>query len=238
MNRFALPLFLTSRNKYFFSVLWVIIGASLYLASNHFPIYPPQMLPMTHWDLSIPFIPWTVWIYGSEIPFFFAVYLVSKDLVNANKYLYSFLALQIMSVTIFWLWPTTYPRELFPLPAGVDPFTRDYFLNFRNLDTPANCLPSMHVSSCYLSSFLYLDEQKKKFPFFFGWATAIALSTLTTKQHYIIDVVGGIAVATVLYVIFHRLVPYRAMKAARLARVSPLPGETVINLFEARNGKN
>lgn len=209
MNRFALPLFLTRKNKYFVSAIWVALGASLYLGTNHFPMFTPQMLPMTAWDKSIAFVPWTVWIYSSEIFLYFAVYGFSRDLVNANKYLYSFLALQASSCLIFLLWPTTYPRELFPLPTDLHPWTAHIFNNLRNVDTPGNCLPSLHVSSCYLSSFVYLDEQRGKFPIFFGWATAIAVSTLTTKQHYIIDVVAGLAMAIVMYIIFHRLVPYR-----------------------------
>jgi membrane-associated phospholipid phosphatase len=206
---FALPLFLTQRNKYFFSLVWVLIGGSLYEFSNHYPLFIPQMLPMTSWDKAIPFLPHTVWIYTSEMFLFFSVYILSKDIVNANKYLYSFLALQIVSVAIFILWPTTYPRELFPLPMTLDPWTTHMFNNLRGIDSPANCLPSLHVSSVYLSSFVYLDEQKKKFPFFFGWATAIALSTLTTKQHYIIDVVAGFGMALLMYLIFHRYVKYQ-----------------------------
>lgn len=209
MNRFALPIFLNSRNKYFFSILWVAIGASLYLASNHFPIYPPQMLPMTWLDQNIPFMPWTVWVYNSEFFLFFSAYILSKDMENANKYLYSFLLLQIVSVTIFLFWPTTYPRELFPLSDSVDPVTRSFFANFRNVDTPGNCIPSMHVGSVFISTFLFIDEQRKKLLFYFCWAVAITLSTLTTKQHYIADVVAGFALAAFLWWIFHRLVPYR-----------------------------
>jgi membrane-associated phospholipid phosphatase len=164
---------------------------------------------MSSWDKAIPFLPHTVWIYTSEMFLFFSVYILSKDIVNANKYLYSFLALQIVSVAIFMAWPTTYPRELYPLPLDLDPWTTHIFNNLRGIDSPANCLPSLHVSSVYLSSFVYLDEQKKKFPFFFGWATAIALSTLTTKQHYIIDVVAGFGIALLMYLIFHRYVKYQ-----------------------------
>jgi membrane-associated phospholipid phosphatase len=209
MNHFALPLFLTRRNKYIYSLIWVALGASLYLTSNHFPIYPPQLLPMTRFDQWVPFVPWTVWIYSSEMFLFFSVYGFSRDVVNANKYLYSFLALQIISVTIFFLWPTTYPRDQFPLPSTLGPWTYHVFHNLRDVDAASNCLPSLHVSSCYLSSFLYLDEQRGKFPIFFAWATAIAISTLTTKQHYLIDVVAGLGLAIFVYLIFHRLVPYR-----------------------------
>src|SRR6185437_1308594 len=110
----TLPLFLTRRTKYPYAILWVIIGAALYLSSNHFPLHSPRYLPLTRWDRAIPFVPWTVWIYSSEFLLFFTVYGFSRDIVNANKYLYSFLALQVVSVVIFFIWPTVYPRGDFP----------------------------------------------------------------------------------------------------------------------------
>ena len=188
------------------------IATILYLTANHFHFFPPQMLPMTWVDQAVPFIPQTVWIYTSEYIFFGAVYITCKDLVNANKYLYSFLLLQAFSVSIFWIWPTIYPRELFPLPATMDHLSFMAFTALRETDTPASCCPSLHVSSVYLSSFIFLDDQRKKFPFFFIWATLIALSTLTTKQHYLVDVISGLFLAIVFYYGFHRWIPYRSVE--------------------------
>lgn len=187
----------------------LLLAALLYLPANHFHLYPPQLLPFWWLDTVVPFIPETVWIYTSEYIFFIVVYITCKDMVNLNKYFYSFLVLQISSVFIFWFWPTTYPRELFPLTNDLDPLTHYVFSALRVTDTPANCCPSLHVSSVYLSSFIFLDDQKKKFPFFFLWGTAIAVTTLTTKQHYLIDVIAGLAMALVAYWVFHKYVPYR-----------------------------
>jgi len=216
LKQIALPLFLTRQNKYFYAALAFTVASFLYVASNHYPLFAPQQLPM-HWiDQNTPFIPETVWIYLSEYFLFLTVYFFCKDMVNANKYLYSFLALQTTSVLIFILWPTTYPRELFPLDsASLDSWTFSIFNFLRQMDTPTNCCPSLHVSSVYLSTFVYLDDQRKKFPFFFTWGTLIALSTLTTKQHYLIDVVMGFAMAVIFYQIFHRYIPYRGVQAKR-----------------------
>lgn len=206
----ALPLFLTRENKWAVGLVWFVIASFLYLTSNHFPIFTPQLLPMTPLDQAIPFLPHTVWIYISEYIFFFVIYALSKDLANANKYLYSFLGLQMISAAIFWVWPTTFPRELFPLPQDLDALTHLVFTQLRQTDSPNNCCPSLHVSSVYLASFVFLDEQRKRFPLFFIWGTLIALSTLTTKQHYIVDVVAGLGMAMLTWWIFNRVVIYRA----------------------------
>ena len=207
---FVLPIFVRKQNKYPYLAIAVLVGGSLYLLANHFPLFPAHLLRMTSLDRAVPFVPQTVWIYNSDMILFFSAYIICKDMANASKYLYSFIALLIPSVAIFFLWPTTYPRYLFPLPPTLDPWTTKFFDALRNVDAPSNCLPSLHVSISYLSAFVYLDEQKEKFPLFFGWATLIALSTLTTKQHYVADVVTGLGLAITIYFIFRYLVRYKA----------------------------
>lgn len=207
---FTLPIFLTWGNRWIVGGIWTVIAVFLYLSTNHYPIFTPRLLPMTSLDEAIPFIPQTIFIYLSEYPLFISVYLLAKELRNLNKYLYSFLFLQVVSVTIFLLFPTTYPRDLFPLPDTLDRFSHYAFSSLRETDTPNSCLPSLHVSSCYLSAFVFLDEQKKKFWTFFIWATLVGVSTLTTKQHYIIDVIAGLGMAMIAYWLFHKRVNYVA----------------------------
>jgi len=208
-RQFYLPLFLNRKNKWPCGIIMFLAAIALYLFSNHYHIYEPILLPMSALDNAIPFMPNTVWIYLSEYFLFLSVYALSKDNENINKYIYSFFILQIFSVTIFILWPTTYPRELFPLTEDINFLTYHAFSNLRSTDSPASCLPSLHVSCCYLSAFVFLDEQRKKFPFFFLWATLIGITTLTTKQHYIIDVISGLILAYIFYWFFHKQMPYR-----------------------------
>jgi membrane-associated phospholipid phosphatase len=208
-NSRALPLFINRENKYPIGLFLFTIATAIYLTTNHFHLFPPQYLPMTWVDLAVPFLPNTVWIYMSEYYYFAVIYVLCKDMVNLNKYFYSFLSLQFISCVIFWAWPTTFPRDLYPLPSDLNAVTSYVFGTLRQTDTPANCCPSLHVSSVYLLSFIFLDEQRKLFPFFFIWGTAIAFSTLTTKQHYLVDVLTGFLMAVIHYWFFHRKVSYR-----------------------------
>ncbi len=227
MSRITLPIFLTRQNKYAVGLVAAVIAAALYLFTNHLHFLEPQLLPMWALDRAIPFVPQMVWIYISEYIFFTTVYLTCKDITNTNKYLYSFLALQTVSVLIFIFWPTTYPRDQFPLVASeMDSWTYYAFNSLRTSDSPASCCPSLHVSSVYLSAFVFLDDQRRKFPFFFLWGTAIALSTLPTKQHYVIDVVTGFVMAVLFYWVFHRWVAYEPISSKRSGSNIPRSART------------
>lgn len=215
LGLFALPILITQENKYVMGSILGVLAAALYMATNHIHIFTPQLLPMTWIDQAIPFLPHTVFVYTSEYFLFLTVYLLSRDIVNLNRYAYAFLTLQMASILIFLFWPTTFPRDLYPLPENLDAFTYNVFSSLRVADTPASCAPSLHVSSVYLSSFMFLNEQRKKFPWFFLWATAIAITTLTTKQHYLIDVVSGFGMAVLFYWIFGHFFSYRARQANR-----------------------
>ena len=211
-GRWILPIFLTEKNKGKVAFIATVITVVLYLGSNHFPFFVPHLLQLSWIEQNTPFIPLTFWIYVSEYLLFFSVYKNCKDLANGNRYLYAFMALQLVSTLIFVLYPTAYPRDQFPLPQNLDGITAWAFNSLRSADSPNNCAPSLHVSSCYLSSFAFLKEQRHKFPFFFFWATAVGISTLTTKQHYLVDVVLGLVFAIVIYWIFVEKIPYRDVR--------------------------
>ena len=115
----ALPIFMTQANKYWVGAFLASVAIALYLPANHFHFFPPQLLPLSWIDGNVPFLPYSVWVYVSEYIFFVAVYFTCRDMVNLNKYFYSFLVLQTISVLIFLIWPTTYPREQFSVAGFV-----------------------------------------------------------------------------------------------------------------------
>jgi len=210
-ERAALPLFLTDRNRYPWGVLMFATGAVLYLATNHFHLTAPHRLPLLWMDRAVPFIPETVWIYNSEWIFLPLAYVRCRDLLRLNQFFYSYLALQLTCMVVFVAWPTIYPRESHPLvPAAMGGWTYHAFNSLRQMDMPTNCCPSLHVAGLYLAILIYRKGPRRDFLFFLIWGTLIAISTLTTKQHYVIDVVAGFAVAGIIHRIFRHHVVYRA----------------------------
>ncbi len=206
--RVKLPHVVTPEKKMYISSLVSLIGMALYLFFNRIYFFRPQELPLLWPDEAIPLWADSVWIYISVYLMYALTYFMTKDLLNLCKYLYASLFQVIVSIFIFMMWPTIYPRHLYPLPTELNGATEFIFSLIRNIDTPASCCPSLHVSTAFLTSFVFLEEQKEKFPLFFAWAIIISFSTLSTKQHYFLDVLGGFTVAILSYGLFYRYFSY------------------------------
>ena len=99
--------------------------------------------------------------------------------------------------------PTRFPGELFPLDAS-DLSTLPLRL-VREVDTPASCFPSLHVALAFACSFAIRQPRPRLWRVFFAWSVAIAVSTLTTKQHYVVDVIGGVLLSVVCVAVVERI---------------------------------
>lgn len=153
----------------------------------------------TPWDLAIPFLPWTVVIYVGSYFFWVICFLVCahSDEKRAYRLLSADLIAKLVGFLIFILLPTTNTR---PDPGSG-------FWNFcirliYLVDTPDNLFPSVH---CLQSWFCWLGIRNEPGISKFWkactliFALAVFVSTLTTKQHILIDVVGGCLLAEITY---------------------------------------
>lgn len=200
MDKIQLKEIVSPHNRAIIILFMTGLYVTLYFASSVFYIGQAGYFMLTPLDHGLPFLPWTSLVYVMLYPFLFYMCFDIKNYQNLNKVLYAFMFLIISSCLIFILYPVAYPREFYPLP-----YTNNLGVNLlravRMLDRPVNCFPSLHVSSVYLFSFAFWHECRKKFAIFMAISTAISLSTLTTKQHYILDVIAGLTLATVIYVL-------------------------------------
>jgi membrane-associated phospholipid phosphatase len=200
----SLPILVHQENRLIAGVLLFAATAILYLTSNHFHIFKPRLLPVSRIDMAVPFVPQTVWLYVSEYLYFAVVYWGYRDVLNLNRFMYAFFSLLIGCVLVFFLWPTVISRDLFPVPENLNPVTRLVLTTLRQVDSPANCFPSFHVASVYLCCFLLWNGGRRKFILLLVWATAISISTLTVKQHYVVDVISGLGMGVIFYCVFRR----------------------------------
>lgn len=165
----------------------------------------------THYDLTLPFdravpvIPWFTAIYLGCYLFWVVNYILIAR--QGREHCYRFVTADILSRLIccafYLLLPTTNVR---PELVGTDFWTQALRLVY-TIDSPVNLFPSIH---CLVSWFCYIGIRgRRSVPKWYRvfscvFAILVCISTQVTKQHYIVDVFGGILVAEgTYYLAFH-----------------------------------
>mgnify|MGYP001588451290 CR=1 FL=1 len=152
-------------------------------------------------DSFIPFIPWTGWIYVSLLLWMF---FVGRIILSAPLWYHFFRCYEILiltSLAFFIIIPTEAIRLL------SDSFIMNliYFLD----PSSHKALPSLHISMMIVP-ILYLWKMRyESFWWVNIWALLIAISCLTTKQHNILDIFGGITISLIVYYFFKEIRYYR-----------------------------
>ncbi len=187
----TLPVFRSLRALLGAAAATTLVCATMYFVPQHWHVGPAVELPLTALDRAVPFWPLSGLVYYGAFAFQLAAFLLLPDRERATRYLYAALVAQVIGMLCFVFWPTRFPRELYPLPASAGALGASLVQHVRATDAAVNCLPSLHVSSVTLSA-LALSGTR-----WFGAALLIALacalSTLTFKQHYAVDVLAGAA---------------------------------------------
>ncbi len=157
----------------------------------------PTELPLTALDRAVPFVPWTVWLYGTITWACLAAWLSVPSRADAVRLLTAITIASVSCCAVFLLFPTTFPRELYPLSGtGATGATIRELARLRAADSPSNCLPSLHVALAWAIALTWASGREHRGLRWaaFAWALAISVTTVTTKQHFVLDVPTGAAV--------------------------------------------
>lgn len=199
MEKIALKKIITHQNKWPMYCISLLIFLILYMGSGAISNQSGSYLPLLAWEEALPLIPWTIWIYMVYYPLFLVWSVLQiKDEELMNITLYSFALLTILSCAIFLILPISYPRGYYPLGPEQN-LTNFIFAMTRAVDTPSNCLPSLHVGLCFLFTWVLFYQKKLFFGIALFSSILISISTLTTKQHYFYDLVAGFICATIVF---------------------------------------
>ena len=148
----------------------------------------------TRLDDAIPFWPWTAWCY---LPFYAGVFLIAiagirrrslfKRAVTAVFVVMSLGALGHIFIG------AEYPRPILHPPYP--DISAAFLASVQRIDPPGNVFPSLHVAHTTMLALILIKDRPRLGAVALAMATALALSTLTTKQHFLADVVSGYALA-------------------------------------------
>jgi membrane-associated phospholipid phosphatase len=189
-----------NKGKYIF-VAWLLFSL-FYSVAPHINLFPLQQLGATSLDKAIPFMPASIWIYNSECVFLFLALWMGNDATRKTLTYYAMLITTAIAFLFFIFLPTKIPHQIIHAEGLTGSLWRGLYLT----DTPQNCFPSLHVALAILAANALVIINKYWRIAAPIWATLICISTLTTKQHYLIDILGGIGVAMASWFIINYLV--------------------------------
>ncbi len=165
-------------------------------------------MPAIALDRALPVEPAWMLVYGSLYVFVLLPLLVVRQGPLFRRALQAYLMVLIVSYIGFLLYPTVAPR---PAVLPADGFFAWCLRVTYSLDSPYNCFPSLHVADSFVSAFTCYRVNRRVGVAAAAWASLIGVSTLFAKQHFVVDVVAGVLLASVAYVAFLRTYPREAV---------------------------
>lgn len=194
------------RYKHFNILSYYLVIMALY--NIYEKITVPKYIMYSRLDDYIPFVkemvvPYLFWYI------YIMIALIYLGLTSKEDF-YNFTAFMFVGMTICFLIYAIFPngQNLRPVITNTDIFSRLIY-NIYMVDTPTNSAPSMHTLDAIAVHIAVMkcESLQKKF-----WIQAaslitmilIIMSTVMIKQHSILDVLYGIVLSGVLYVIIYK----------------------------------
>jgi membrane-associated phospholipid phosphatase len=179
---------------------WTIGGAMaalqslVYFGIGHLHLNRSTQLLRTRLDDAIPFWPWTAWCY---LPFYAGVFLMAVAGIR-RRALFNRAVLAVLIVLSIGAIGHVFVGAEYPRPVLHPPYaslSAAFMAAVQRIDPPGNVFPSLHVAHTTMLALILTKDRPRLGGVALAMATALALSTLTTKQHFLADVVSGYALA-------------------------------------------
>ena len=192
------------------------VQSLLYFGIGHLELHRSTELLRTRLDDAIPFWTWTAWFY---LPVYAAIFIIvisgcrSREIFNRA---FKAVALVMFTGALCHLTiGAEYPRPVLHPPY---PDVSTAFMAWvQRIDRPGNVFPSLHVAQTSTLAFILYRDRPRLGAFTIVLGALLALSTLTTKQHFIADVISGYALAFAA-----RAFALRGLPARQPAAIAPV----------------
>lgn len=169
-----------------------------YLHLLKHPAFAVSIMPFTALDALIPYQPSTMplylslWVYVS----------LPSSLLSTRRELLTYASAMtatcLTGLIIFYVWPSAVPA------ASIDWSQHASMAYLKSVDAGGNAFPSLHVATAVFSA-MWLHDVLRRFraPDWLlvinsAWCAGIIYSTLATRQHVIVDVIGGVILGAVM----------------------------------------
>jgi len=168
--------------------------SAVYFAVGHARFARSTELLRTRLDDAIPFLPATAWLY---LPFYAAIFAIAlagfQTRAYFNRALLGFAIILTVGLFCHRFITAVYPRPvLYPPYPDV---SYAFMAWVQQIDPPGNVFPSLHVAHTSALALILHRENRRLGRVALVMAALLALSTLTTKQHFVADVISGLLLA-------------------------------------------
>ena len=175
----------------------------IYFGIGHAHITRSTELLRTRFDDAIPFIAVTAWFY---LPVYAAIFIIAIAGLRTRTYFNRALA-GVLIILAVGLVGHSLVRAEYPRPVVAPPYhgISELFMAWvQAVDPPGNVFPSLHVAHTSSLALIIFAENRRLGRVVIVMAALLALSTLTTKQHFIADVISGFALAAITRIVVLR----------------------------------
>jgi membrane-associated phospholipid phosphatase len=168
------------------------------------PVHVPELAI----DRAIPLVPAWSLVYASLFLAAILPAMVVHQQEHLDRTIRAFVWMWMIAFVCFFFYPTAASR---PPQLAADGFADWGLRAIYSTDSRYNCLPSLHVAQCFLAAFTCWRVHRGVGGAACAWAVLVAISTLFTKQHYVLDALTGVLLAYAAYLIFIRAYPREAI---------------------------
>ncbi len=166
-------------------------------------------VPALALDRLLPVVPAWALVYGALYAFLILVpVFVVQQPEMIRRTLWAYITVWAVSYVVFWAYPTIAER---PARVAGDGFAAWGLRFLYDADPPYNCFPSIHVAHSCVSALAVARVHRGLGIVAVSSAVLVAVATLLTKQHYIVDVIAGAALATASVALWLRTFPSGAI---------------------------
>jgi membrane-associated phospholipid phosphatase len=157
----------------------------------------------TRFDDLIPFVPGMALVYLSGFILGNMAYVILGFSENFPLVAIGYGIQGVVSIVFYILYPCRVRRYEEFVPQSIS----GYLLSaFQRASKPFNSFPSMHMSFCLFCAYsVWGFASLGQGVVLTAWAVMVALSTLLTKQHYVVEVIAGAALGTGTYLLIWSL---------------------------------
>jgi membrane-associated phospholipid phosphatase len=203
--------------KWAVGVIAGVVGLAIYQVIGRTDLHRSTTLLDTAVDRAIPLLPVTTWFYE---PLYVGIFVIGV-IGFQSRWLFHRALICVAGNAVVGAIGHSLVRAQYPRPILAQPYVdlSVAFLAFvYRIDPPGNVFPSLHVAHAFVLALLLRLDRPRLGALALLMALVLAASTLTTKQHFLADVIAGLIMALTGWAWVRASHPCRSERGSRPAR--------------------